>query len=102
MSPRTVTTASPSDGVVADCNSGAIATSLPWSSWPASTKSADPGTAARIAPQRLLDGDRSHVGGLGASLALGDVELDGLAVLQRATVLDGAGVDEDVVAGLGP
>src|SRR5437867_9406013 len=37
----------------------------------------------------------------GALLALGDVELDGLAVLQRATVLDSAGVDEDVVAGLG-
>jgi hypothetical protein len=39
----------------------------------------------------LLGGQRSHVGGLGAFLALGDVELDGLAVLQRATVLDGAG-----------
>src|SRR4029453_4783327 len=49
----------------------------------------------------LLCGDRPHVGRLGALLALGDVELDGLAVLERATVLDGAGVDEDVVAGLG-
>src|SRR5215216_2900442 len=49
----------------------------------------------------LLGGDRPHVGRLGAFLALADVELDGLAVLQRAAVLDAAGVDEDVVAGLG-
>jgi hypothetical protein len=38
---------------------------------------------------------------LGPFLALGDVELDGLAILQRVPVLDGAGMDEDVVARLG-
>jgi hypothetical protein len=49
----------------------------------------------------LWGGERSHVDGLGALLALGDVELDGLSLVQRATVLDGAGVDEHVVAVLG-
>jgi hypothetical protein len=48
---------------------------------------------------RLLGGERSHVDGLGAFLALGDVELDGLPLVQRATVLDGAGVDEPTAPG---
>src|SRR4029453_4169141 len=48
----------------------------------------------------LLAGGRAHVGGLGAFLALGDVELDGLAVGQRGPVLDGADMHEHVVAGL--
>src|SRR4029450_481092 len=67
---------------------------------------------ARSRPQRtiqgasgpavpLWSGERSHVDGLGALLALGDVELDSFALVQRATVLDGAGVHEHVVAGLG-
>src|SRR4029453_18553249 len=104
MSPRTVTTASPSDGVVADCNSGAM-----WwppqvgSGWPGPTSPAAPRYRSRKSLRRWrLRGDRSHVGGLGAFLALGDVELDGLAILQRATILDGADVDKDIVARLGP
>src|SRR4029450_14108903 len=38
---------------------------------------------------------------LGALLTLGDVELDRLAIVQRAIVLDGAGGHEHVGAGLG-
>src|SRR5215218_2323200 len=103
MSPRTVTMAWPSAGVAADCNSGAVAASLLGSGWPATTGLPLLRTALpEIAPTlRLLGGDRSHVGGLRAFLALGDVELDGLPILQRAAVMDGAGVDEHVVAGLG-
>src|SRR4029450_8394649 len=67
---------------------------------------------ARSRPQRtiqgasgpavpLWSGERSHVDGLEALLALGDVELDSFALVQRATVLDGAGVHEHVVAGVG-
>jgi anti-sigma regulatory factor (Ser/Thr protein kinase) len=50
----------------------------------------------------LLGLDRPHVGGLGALGALGHVELDGLALVQRAVAarLDGAEVHEDVLAGL--
>src|SRR5215212_5583002 len=56
----------------------------------------------RIGPAvRLLSGRRSYVDGLGALLTLGDVELDRLALVQRAIVLDGAGVHEHVGAGLG-
>ena len=57
----------------------------------------------RIGPAvRLLGGGRrSYVDGLGALLTLGDVELDRLALVQRAIVLDGAGVHEHVGAGLG-
>src|ERR671918_242963 len=104
MSPRTVTMAEPSVGVVADCNSGAMAASLP------AERHGRPGSRSvsrfviprRSGPAvRLLGGEWSHVDGLGALLALGDVELDGFALVQRATVLDGAGVDEHVVAGLG-
>src|SRR5215218_1556734 len=50
---------------------------------------------------RLLAGRRSYVDGLGALLTLGDVELDRLALVQGAIVLDGAGVHEHVGAGLG-
>jgi hypothetical protein len=48
-----------------------------------------------------LGGDRSHVGGLRALVALGDLESDGLALFQRAVALDGADVHEHVIAGLG-
>src|SRR5215212_12084674 len=103
MSPRTVTIALPSVGVVADCNSGAMvasshgAVSLQGPGQPLLSNR----SAGGCSGLRLRGGDWSHVGRLGAFLALGDVELDGLAVLQRAAVLDGADVDEDVVAGLG-
>src|SRR5919198_2381293 len=48
-------------------------------------------------------GDGSHVGGLGFPLALLDVDLDLLPLLQRAVPagLDGAEVHEDVLALLG-
>src|SRR5215203_1653354 len=56
----------------------------------------------RIGPAvRLVGGRRSYVDGLGALLALGDVELDRLALVQGAIVLDGVGVHEHVGAGLG-
>src|SRR5215216_6006869 len=56
----------------------------------------------RIGPAvGLLGGRRSYVDGLGALLTLGDVELDRLALVQGAIVLDGAGVHEHVGAGLG-
>jgi hypothetical protein len=48
-----------------------------------------------------MGGERSHVGGLRALAALGDVELDGLAFFQPATFLDGTDLHEYVVAGLG-
>src|SRR5215216_3902809 len=81
-----------------------------WTTTPRSSSSGPTGAMmasslacpCQIAPASgLLGGDRPHVGRLGAFLALGDVELDGLAVLQRGAVLDAAGMDEDVVAGLG-
>src|SRR5215212_12202039 len=56
----------------------------------------------RIGPAvQLVAGRRSYVDGLGALLTLGDVELDRLALVQGAIVLDGAGVHEHVGAGLG-
>jgi hypothetical protein len=56
-----------------------------------------------VLAEKLLGGDRSHVGGLESPLALVDVELDLLALLQRAIPagLDGAEVHEDVLARLG-
>src|SRR5215211_5141791 len=92
----------PSEGVVADCNSGAMAASLLWSDMVgdhhASRSSNQPDTIRQCL---LVGHDRPHVGGLGALLALGDVELDGLAFFQRTVALDGADVHEHVVAGLG-
>src|SRR5215203_2490414 len=102
MSPRTVTMAEPSVGVVADCNSGAMVASLPAErhSRPARRNAlCDLWASGPAVP--LWGGERPHVDSLGALLALGDVELDGFALVQRATVLDGADVDEQVVAGLG-
>src|SRR5215204_7432905 len=102
MSPRTVTMAEPSVGVVADCNSGAMVASLPAErhSRPARRNAlCDLWASGPAVP--LWGGERPHVDGLGALLALGDVELDGFALVQRAAVLDGADVDEHVVAGLG-
>src|SRR5215218_10184657 len=56
----------------------------------------------RIGPAvGLLGGRRSYLDGLRALLTLGDVELDRLALVQRAIVLDGAGVHEHIGAGLG-
>src|SRR5829696_8701801 len=103
MSPRTVTMAWPSEGVVADCNNGAMAASLRGATRPTRLPSRQPpGLRQVLAPAvRLVGDDRSHVGGLGALLTLGDVELDGLAFLQRAVALDGAGMHEHVVAGFG-
>src|SRR5829696_7942741 len=103
MSPRTVTTAWPSDGVVADCNSGAMVASLPGKrGGRLASRSASRLATLRIGPAvRLVAGRRSYVDGLGALLTLGDVELDRLALVQGAIVLDGAGVHEHVGAGLG-
>src|SRR6266487_1233139 len=54
-----------------------------------------------VAPE-LLALQRPYVGGLGALRPLGDVELDGLPLLERAVAgrLDRAEVHEDVRAGL--
>jgi hypothetical protein len=61
----------------------------------------DAGVASGDHEVGLLGGERAHVGGLGTLAALGDIELNGLAFFQPATFLDGADVDEHVVARLG-
>jgi hypothetical protein len=62
--------------------------------------SAVSGSMESVLAEKLLGGDRSHVGGLESPLALVDVELDFLPLLQRAIPagLDGAEVHEDVLA----
>jgi hypothetical protein len=101
-SPRTVTTAWPSEGVVVDCNSGAMAASLLWERHgrgPPRQPLLDP---ARHDPAMLATWPRPVARWRpGGPLALGDVELGGLAFFQRTVALDGAGVHEHVVAGLG-
>src|SRR5215216_7036291 len=94
----------PSEGVVADCNSwghgGLLARGAVWLARKARVSRFV--IPRRSGPAvRLWGGERPHVDSLGALLALGDVKLDGLPLVQRATVLDGADVDEHVVAGLG-
>src|SRR4029453_3119114 len=104
MSPRTVTTAWPSVGVVADCNSGAMVASLPGERRGrlARGQRQPPRDPLRIGPAvGLLGGRRSYVDGLRALLTLGDVELDRLALVQRPIALGGAGGHEHVGAGLG-
>src|SRR5215208_8463431 len=92
----------PSEGVVADCNSGAMAASLLWSDMVgnhhASRSANQPDTIRQCL---LLGHDRPHVGGLRALLALGDVELDGLPLVKRAVAsrLDRAEMHEEVFAG---
>jgi hypothetical protein len=51
-------------------------------------------------PGRWLLFDEPHLGGLGALLAFGNLELDGLALLQRALAggFNRAEVDEDIRA----
>src|SRR6266511_84567 len=100
----------PSEGVVADCNSGAIAASLlgraTWSAQPFG----QPPSPSRGRPDGLgavafglLALQRPHVGGLGALRPRRDVELDSLPLFERAVAvgLDRAEMHEDVRAGLG-